>query len=412
MDHYNFIVIGGGAAGVFAALSAKEANPQMSVLLLEKASTLLGKVRVSGGGRCNVTHACFDVKLLVQNYPRGGKALIGPFMRFQPKDTIEWFNSKGVELKTESDGRMFPVTDNSQTIIDCLLNEAQKLKVEIRTKQNVEVIHHSQKGFRVSLNPGGILESDCLLLATGSNPQGYALAKSLGHTIQEPVPSLFTFNISQFSLSELSGISVKRVAIYIEGYRLSQQGPILITHWGFSGPAALKLSAWAARFLHEKKYQATIQIDWIPSMTKQQVVDALRNLRVKSPNQNIDNQTTFDLPRNLWKRLVELSGLDGRKKISQISNEDFSRLSDRLKLDCYQMNGKTTHKEEFVTCGGVSLEELNFKTMESQLCKGLFFSGEIMDVDAVTGGFNFQNAWTTGFIVGRGVKSYLDQNRS
>lgn len=397
---FKLIVIGGGAAGIFSALAAKEANPTSRVLLLERTAQLLSKVRISGGGRCNVTHSCFDPRQLVQNYPRGGKALIGPFSRFQPKDTIEWFTSRGVALKRESDGRMFPVTNSSQTIIDCLLQESQKLRVEIRTKQHVELIQRHQECFNIQLASGEILECESLLLATGSHPQGHAFAKSLGHTIQEPVPSLFTFNIPSFPLVDLSGISVEEAAISLVDSNLTQTGPLLITHWGFSGPAALKLSAWGARLLHEKKYQTEILINWLPSLSREQIMSRLKTLRQESPSQGILSKGLFELPKNLFKRLVEIAEVDSKKRLSEIGNEAFSRLCERLHADRYQVNGKTTHKEEFVTCGGVTLNEVDFKTMESRICKGLYFAGEILDIDAVTGGFNFQNAWTTGWLAG------------
>ncbi len=405
IESFNIIVIGGGAAGFFAALTAKKTNPSASVLLLEKSSHLLNKVRISGGGRCNVSHACFDPVQLAQNYPRGGKALIGPFTRFQPRDTVLWFESRGVELKTESDGRMFPVSDSSQTIIDCLLQEAKKLTVEVRTRQLVESINKNESRFRIALASGGGLECDALLLATGSSPQGYAFAKAFGHTIQEPVPSLFTFNVPAFSLKDLAGISVEQATLHIVGSDFSQKGPLLITHWGFSGPAALKLSAWGARWLNEKNYHVQLSIDWLPDLSNERTIDLLRALRKESPAQCVANKNPFYLPKNLWKRLVDLSGIDSGKRLSEIGNEGLARLCSRLKADVYSVEGKTTHKEEFVTCGGVALDEINFKTMESRLCKRLFFAGEVLDIDAVTGGFNFQNAWTTGWLAGHAMAS-------
>lgn len=397
---YELIIIGGGAAGIFAGLAAKAARPDASVVLLEKSAHLLTKVRISGGGRCNVTHACFDPQQIVKNYPRGNKALISPFTRFQPRDTVEWFESRGVKLKTEADGRMFPVTDDSQTIIDCLLSEARKLKLEIRTKQNLETIQAGEK-FILKLASGNILESQNLLLSTGSSPQGHLLAESLGHTIQKSVPSLFTFNVPNSPLKGLEGISVEQAEIKLVDTPLSQTGPLLITHWGFSGPAALKLSAWGARFMHEKTYKVAIAINWLPKLSLNNVLDRLKRERQDFPSQLIGSTNPFGLPKNLWKRLLEISEIDVSKRASDISNEGFMKIAQRLNGDVYQVDGKTTYKEEFVTCGGISLNEVDFKTMESRLCKGLYFAGEVLDIDAITGGFNFQNAWTTGWIAGQ-----------
>jgi len=369
---FDLIIVGGGAAGIFAALAAKIAHPKASVLLIEKTAVLLAKVRISGGGRCNVTHACFEPMQLVKNYPRGEKELLGPFHRFQPRDTIEWFEARGVQLKTEKDGRIFPITDRSETIIRCLLSEAKKLGVEIRTTTRIEKI---EPGFLLKLQNGETLHCKRLLLATGSNHEGYAWAQAFGHTIQKPVPSLFTFNVPTSPLKEQSGISVDPVKLQFTGSSLSQTGPLLITHFGFSGPAALKLSAWAARFLFEKEYRANLIINWLPDYSQEEIIQQLKT----SP-------TPFKFAKNLWKMLA--------------SEKSPLALAQKLQADIYAVDGKTTHKEEFVTCGGVTLKEVDFKTMQSKLCPGLFFAGEILDIDGVTGGFNFQSAWTTGFIAG------------
>lgn len=403
MKKYSFIIIGGGAAGFFAAITAKQENPELSVLLLEKTGSLLSKVRISGGGRCNVTHSCFDPKLLVTNYPRGNKELIGPFMRFQPRDTIHWFESRNVPLKVEDDGRIFPISDSSSSIIDCLMSEAQKLGVEIRTKQSVKEITKNEYEFSVILDSSEMIQCSHLLLATGSHPQGHSWAKSFGHTIQEPVPSLFAVNIKDFPLKESAGVSFEKVSISAEGFNRQQIGPLLITHWGFSGPAALKLSSWAARYFFEKKYQATLVVDWLPEISSHQILEDLKNLRKQFNAQAIGNNPIHHLPKNFWKKILELLSIDAKKRLGDISNENFMGIAKKLKEDNYPMIGKTTHKEEFVTCGGVTLSEINFKTMESRLCPGLFFAGEILDIDAVTGGFNFQNAWTTGWIVGHSI---------
>lgn len=380
-------VIGGGAAGFFAALAAKESNPKAEVLLLEKSAKLLSKVRISGGGRCNVTHACFDPKELIQNYPRGSKELLGPFHRFGPRDAIEWFKARGVILKTEKDGRMFPVTDSSETIIHCFFEEAKKLGVKISTQTKLQSIQKVENGFELDNN----FFVDRVILATGSSKSGWEFAKSFGHTIQTPVPSLFTFNVPSFPLVHLAGVSVQSAKLTLEGSRLEQEGPLLITHWGFSGPVALKLSAFGAKFLAEKKYAASLIIDWLPEFT----VEQLRLLIEKERTKKLENLRITSLPKSLWKEFCQRIDLS-----RPLSNSTILKLCKMLKNDRYEVRGKTTNKEEFVTCGGVTLSEVHFKTMESKLCKNLYFCGEILDIDGVTGGFNFQNAWTTGWIAG------------
>jgi predicted Rossmann fold flavoprotein len=384
----DLIVIGGGAAGFFAALSAKSANPHAKVALLERSAVLLAKVKISGGGRCNVTHACFDPALLVQNYPRGSQELRGPFHRFQPRDTIHWFESRGVSLKAEKDGRVFPISDRSESIIECLLSEAHKLGVEIHLRQRLEAITKTEMGFTV-----GSFSCKRLILATGSSAEGHKWAEALGHSIQKPVPSLFTFNVPDSPLKELSGISVDEVELHIVGSSLTQKGPLLITHFGFSGPAALKLSAWGARFLHEQQYRVELAINWLPHLTAEQIFEQLSQLKKTAPQKPLSN--LFNLPKNLWRQLV-----NDERRLNDFSVKELQVLAQKLHRDVYQVDGKTTHKEEFVTCGGVTLREVNFKTMESKMCPGLYFAGEILDIDGVTGGFNFQNAWTTGYIAG------------
>ncbi len=397
---YDLIVIGGGAAGIFAAICTKASNADAKVAVLEKSAVLLAKVRVSGGGRCNVTHACFEPKLLVKNYPRGEKELLGPFHTFQPRDTVDWFESRGVKLKTEADGRMFPVTDSSETIINCLLQEAKTLGVEIHLRQRIQSVLHSEGGFELQLKEGKNWRCKQLLLATGSSAEGYAWAEQLGHTVQKPVPSLFTFNVPTSPLKQLSGISVQSVELKIRGSALTQKGPLLITHFGFSGPAALKLSAWGARYLHEKAYKVELAINWLPELTQEELLTQLLKFKAHFPNKSLASESSFALPKNLWK---ELLGESFAKRLADISHKDLQNLAQKLHEDVYQVDGKTTNKEEFVTCGGVTLKEVNFKTMKSKLCPGLFFAGEILDIDGVTGGFNFQNAWTTAYLAGQAI---------
>jgi len=395
------VVIGGGAAGFFAALAAKELNPTANVIILERSAKLLSKVRISGGGRCNVTHACFEPRLLVQNYPRGQKELLSPFHAFQPRDIIEWFKSRGVILKQEEDGRMFPVSDSSSTIIDCFLKEAKKLGVEIRTQTKLHSIKKVEKGFELDIGTDKLFFAHHIILATGSSPIGWEISKSLGHTIQVPVPSLFTFNIPSFSMSGLSGISTDRVKVKIKDSKFEQVGALLITHWGFSGPAILKLSAFAARYLSERNYDFSVVIDWLPDFTEQELRDKIEKARKEHPTKHFGNVQIVSLPKNLWKKLYEKADLASHMLMNSISKKAITKLCEVLKKEQYKVHGKTTNKDEFVTCGGVTLSEVEFKTMESKLCKNLFFCGEVLDIDGITGGFNFQNAWTTGWIAGR-----------
>lgn len=387
---YDLIVIGGGAAGLFGALSAKAIRPTAKVALLEKSSVLLAKVRISGGGRCNVTHQCFDPDKLIQNYPRGGRELRGPFHKFQPQDTIQWFESRGAALKAEPDGRVFPITDDSETIINTLLNEAEALHLEILMRQRIEKLEKMDQGFQV-----GPYFTRKLLLATGNSIAGHTWATQLGHSIEKPIPSLFTFNVPTSPLKGLSGISHDPVELSLLGTPLIQKGPLLITHFGFSGPAALKLSAWGARTLYEHEYKVSLSVNWFPDKTIFQIFEIFLQLKKTVPQKTLLSENPFKLPKNLWKTL-----LNDERRLNDISQKELQILAQKLHADIYQVDGKTTHKEEFVTCGGVTLKEVEFKTMESKICSGLYFAGEILDIDGVTGGFNFQAAWTTGFIAG------------
>lgn len=395
------VVIGGGAAGFFSALAAKEANPTADVILLERFANFLTKVKISGGGRCNVTHACFDPRELVKNYPRGNKELLGPFHKFQPLDTIAWFKARGVILKKESDGRMFPETDSSETIIDCFLKEAHQLRLDIRPKTKIEAISRVNGGFELDTGGGGFPFAEHIILATGSASVGWDFASHLGHTVQAAVPSLFTLKISSFPFVDLAGVSVNAVRLSTCNGSFQQEGPLLITHWGFSGPAALKLSAFAARYLAEKSYRTPVKVDWIPEYTIEQVKEIIFKERKLHPAKQVGSLHLFPLPKSLWRQLCKRSNVPIECVLNHLSKAAIMTLCQTLKNDSYEIHGKTTNKEEFVTCGGVKLSEIQFKTMESKICPGLFFCGEVLDIDGVTGGFNFQNAWTTGWLAGR-----------
>ncbi len=398
-----FVVVGGGAAGFFGAITCAHFHPHSCIILLEKSRRLLTKVRISGGGRCNVTHACFDPARLIHYYPRGGKELRGPFIRFQPRDTIQWFESRGVQLKTEEDGRMFPMTDDSETIVTCLQREAQQNGIEIRIECGVKEIQRTETQFILQLTTGEMLICDRLLMATGSTSHIYPLLEKLGHTIVPAVPSLFTFNIPQSPLQDLAGISIPSVQVRIDGTALEQTGPLLITHWGFSGPAILKLSAWGARELYVRDYQATLFINWVPMYTEDVLRQKLLEAKSEYAARQIGSESPIALPKQLWKRLVHLSTINPEQRWSTLSNKQLNILISHLRNGSFEIQGKTTYKQEFVTSGGVSLNEVNFKTMESRVCSGLYFAGEVLDIDGVTGGFNFQNAWTTAWIAGQSM---------
>lgn len=401
------IVIGGGAAGFFGAIAAAETHPQARVTLLEAAAEPLAKVRISGGGRCNVTHHCFEPATLVQHYPRGGKALRGAFTRFQPKDTVAWYEGRGVRLKTEADGRMFPTTDDSETIVDCLMDAARQAGVRLRIHALVKAVTKVGVEFVVELRSGETLRCDRLLLATGSNPQGYRIAASLGHTILPPVPSLFTFNVADPELRDRAGVAVDPVALKLmlpDAKPLTQTGPLLITHWGLSGPAVLKLSAWGARLLHTQRYRAELGVNWLPNLTLEELRDRLQAARVEMPKRAIATHCPLPLPRRLWQYLVlHRAAIDPALTWSSLPKKALNQLLEELQHGRYSIQGKGVFKDEFVTCGGIKLSEVDFKTMESRRCPGLFLAGEVLDIDGVTGGFNFQSAWTTGWLAGTAI---------
>ena len=403
------IVVGGGAAGFFGAIACAEAHPQAQVTLLEASRQPLSKVRISGGGRCNVTHACFEPALLVQSYPRGGKALRGAFSRFQPRDTVAWYAQRGVKLKTEADGRMFPITDDSETIVDCLTQSARQAGVVVRVADPIASATTQNARFELVLKSGERLSSDRLLLATGSNAQGHQIAKSLGHSIVPSVPSLFTFNIPDPVLRSLAGVAVESVRAKLlipdqpSDKSLEQTGALLITHWGMSGPAVLKLSAWGARVLHDCRYHAKLQVNWLPQESPESVRVALQGLKDTQPKKAIASHCPFTLSRRLWQYLSDRAGILPETRWADLPKAQLNQLIQELTQGLYPIQGKSVFKEEFVTCGGVALKEVDFKTMQSRICPGLFFAGEILDIDGVTGGFNFQSAWTTGWLAGQAI---------
>lgn len=399
------IIVGGGAAGFFAALACADAGYRGEILILEKTAQFLSKVKISGGGRCNVTHACFNEREFTTRYPRGERALIAPFQQFQASDTVAWFASRGVKLKTESDGRMFPVTDSSQTIIDCLLNEARAKGVKLRANCGVDHVAKSGSGFELTLSNGETIPCDKLLLATGGcrTPALGQLAVSLGHTLESPVPSLFTFHVSTPWLRDLAGISVEGIEVAVLQTKLKERGPVLITHWGLSGPAILRLSAWGARVLHELNYQCTLRLNWLPQRNDETLAKEFEARRQSQPAKLVVNFPIAPLPARLWEQLVLAAGIPRETRWSALSRPAQHKLVQQLLRGEFPVTGKSLNKDEFVTCGGVKLSEVDFKTMESRVCRGLYFAGELLDIDGITGGFNFQAAWTTGWIAGRAM---------
>ena len=396
-QNFNIIIVGGGAAGFFTAINIVEKNPKLKVAILERGTEVLNKVRISGGGRCNVTHACFEPNELVKFYPRGEKELRGPFHQFCSGDTIEWFEKHGVELKIEADGRIFPVSNSSQTIIDCFLKATQKLGITVLTGQSVQSIFKKDSLWKVETQTENYL-AEKLILATGSNPKVWEMLQNFGHAIVSPVPSLFTFNIKDSRIKELPGVAA-HVTVKVKDTKLSSTGPLLITHWGMSGPAILKLSAWGARILHDKNYQFTIFVNWLNDAEKADVENMLKELKQEHAKKSVSKKSPFELTNRLWESLVLSSGIEVETKWADLSKIQLQNLVNQLTNGTFQINGKSTFKEEFVTAGGIDLKEINFKTMESKLHENLYFAGEIVNIDAITGGFNFQNAWTSGYIV-------------
>jgi predicted Rossmann fold flavoprotein len=397
---------GGGAAGFFAAIACAESRNGAEILILEKSPQFLSKVKISGGGRCNVTHADFDAREFSKRFPRGERPLISAFGRFQASDTVAWFENRGVKLKIESDGRMFPATNSSQTIIDCLLNAAQKAGIKLQANCGVEsAAKKSGGGFDLKLSNGEILSCDRLLLAIGGcrTPALGQLAVSLCHTLEPPVPSLFTFHIEIPWLRQLAGISVENVEVSVPETKLRERGALLLTHWGLSGPAILRLSAWGARILNEKNYQFPLQINWLPDLNEEKLVAEFQARRKSQPAKMIVNFPIPPMPSRLWEQLVIASGISRETRWAALSGGAQHKLVRQLLRSEFPVAGKSLNKDEFVTCGGVRLGEVSFKTMESKICPGLFFAGEVLDIDGITGGFNFQAAWTTGWIAGRAM---------
>ena len=405
LDQYktwDVIIAGGGPAGFFAAIRCVELNPNLKILILEKASQTLGKVLISGGGRCNVTHACFDPAQLITYYPRGANALRGAFTRFQPKDTIEWFESRGVKLKTEADGRMFPVTDSSTTIAECLRESARKAGVTVQLGTNLLMVEKDPRGgFNLEVRLEAqlfIIQTKKLLIATGSDSTTRQIVKALGHSIAEPVPSLFTFNVKDKRIDGLTGVAVENVTLKMDA--LTQCGPMLITHWGLSGPAVLRLSAWGARELYGMKYRSPLTINWLGNYKLDAALEVLQRSKdwLENARKKVSTQTVFaQIPIRLWKQLTEFIG---EKNWSDISKAELRKLAQELTAGEFMIEGKGQFKEEFVTCGGVNLNEVDFKTMQSRVVENLFFAGEVLDIDGITGGFNFQSSWTTGWLAG------------
>ena len=396
-------VIGGGAAGFFAAISCKQHHPNADVIIFEKSNKTLAKVKISGGGRCNVTHATFDINTLSKNYPRGERQLRKAFSQFMTTDTVEWFESRGVQLITQEDKCIFPKAQDSQVIIDCLMNEVKKREITIRLHSHINKIEQFNGGYKLAVREQDTLCFNKVIVAIGGQPKmsGLQWLADLGHKIEPPVPSLFTFNMPGNSITSLMGVVVNPVSVKIPGTKLQADGPLLITHWGMSGPAILKLSAWGARILEDKNYKFSILVNWLHPKTESDITKLVGSVIQSLGSKMIKNTNPFGLPNRLWKFLLLKYAIADDQRWGSLSKKNKNKLVQMLFVDEYVVSGKTTFKEEFVTCGGVALEDVNFKSMESKVCPGMYFTGEMLDIDGITGGFNFQSAWTTGFIAGK-----------
>jgi len=401
----NIVIIGGGAAGFFAAIRCAEKDPNVKVIILERSSKVLTKVKVSGGGRCNVTHACDNTGLLVTHYPRGEKELRQTFARFTVEDTVAWFAARGVQLHTEDDGRMFPETDRSETIIKCFEEAAEKAGVNVWLDCEVRHIEKKENRFILKIKDKDDLQADKILVASGGHPKStaYEWLSELGHTIVPPVPSLFTFNVPDNDITKLMGVAVADARVKIAGTKLEQRGPMLITHWGLSGPAVLKSSAWGARALSEKNYDFICIVSWLPAMKQEELFEQLQEAKQTNPSRTLFATSLFGLPKRLWQFLLDKAGIDADLRWADLPKKNLNALVNYLLSDEYKVSGKTTFKEEFVTCGGISLKEVDFATMQSKIVPGLFFAGEVLNIDGVTGGFNFQNAWSTAWVGAEGI---------
>ena len=408
-ERRRILVAGGGAAGFFGAIACAEADPAADVTLHEATGHPLAKVRISGGGRCNVTHACYDPRELAGGYPRGSRELIGPFHRFGPAETVAWFAERGVELKAEKDGRMFPVTDDSATVVDCLTVAARRAGVRLFTGCGLKGLARAHgegsRRFSAALSTGEVVLADRVLVATGGGKgsAGLAIAASLGHEIRPPVPSLFTFHVDDPRLEGLEGVSAASAAASVPGTRLRESGPVLVTHWGLSGPAILRLSAWGARELHEMGYRFTLAVNWAGDCGPEQARAGLEGERAGHPKRRVSTSNPFGIPARLWERLVSDAGVAPETTWARLPNDALKALANQATASEFTVSGKSMNKEEFVTCGGVSLAQVDMATMESRVCPGLHFAGEVLDIDGITGGFNFQSAWTTGWQAGRAM---------
>jgi predicted Rossmann fold flavoprotein len=400
----NIAIIGAGAAGCFAAANIPY-KEGVEVAVFEKTGKVMQKVKVSGGGRCNVTHACFDIPELLTRYPRGSRLLKKSLYRFGPGQTIDWFEQRGVKLKTEADGRMFPVTDDSQTIIDCIWQEMMRQKVRVYYHKAVTAITASATGWQLQFADGAGYIADAVIIALGGFPKAeqYKWIEALGHTIQPPAPSLFTFNMPGNPVTALMGVSVPDAVVKIAGTKITQRGPLLITHWGMSGPAILKTSAFAARELAACAYHFKVVINWLGEATDEDIKHAFAQLRKEQGASPVHGKNPFNLPRRLWEFHLEQCGVNEQTRWGELPATAQNKLAERLIRDIYEVKGKTTFKEEFVTCGGVNTSEIDPQTMESRIAKGIFFAGEIMDADGITGGYNFQHAWSSGWIAANSV---------
>lgn len=401
----NVAIIGGGAAGFFSAIAVKENYPGAGVIIFEKTKQVLSKVKISGGGKCNVTNGCTSISELCKAYPRGGKNLKKAFHTFNTSDTIRWFESRGVPLVMQDDNRVFPASQHSQSIVDCFLREAKRLKIKIESNKSVKAIKQPGDGLELEFldeNPS-TRQFDKVIIATGGSPkrQGLEWLEALNHKIEDPVPSLFTFNIPDDTITQLMGVVVENTLVNIQGTKIRSGGPLLVTHWGMSGPAILKLSSFGARVLSEMDYKFKLQVNWINETNHAEVMETLDNIIREHAKKKTSNFRPWLLPERLWLHLLEKCEISPDKLWGEIGKKASNKLVNILTNDLFEVNGKTTFKEEFVTCGGISLQSVDFKTMQSKVCKNLYFAGEILDIDAITGGYNFQAAWTTGFIAGK-----------